>query len=175
MTLSRLGGSFACHFPDHSDIILPFPLLGMEGWNLHGRQVICHQARPLASQHPSPIVKSHSRYLGCRPMAASSLRVRSQMRDGCIWTKLCLSFWGICQKLVIFEKPIFRDFTGISPESVGVDSSAVNLLCDLGRIPSGPAVGWLFLLLPGRQTGQSMRPVKVSGVGHCTWLPAKCF
>lgn len=85
-------------------------------------------------------------------MAAGSLRVRGQMREGCAWTKLSLVFWGICQKLVISEKPIFRDFTGIGPNSVGVDSSVVNQLCDLGRVPSAPVVGSLFLLL------RSMRP-----------------
>lgn len=91
-------------------------------------------------------------------MAAGSLRVRGQMREGCAWTTLSLVFWGICQKLVISEKPIFRDFTGIGPKSVGVDSSAVNQLLDLGRVPSGPVVGSLFLLLTKQQAGQSMRP-----------------
>lgn len=118
-------------------------------------------------QHLSPIVKSHSRYLDCRLMVASSLRVSSQMRDGCVWTQHSLIFWGICQKLVIFEKPIFRDFMGISPKSVGVDSSAVNQLYDLGRVPSRPAVG-SFLLLTKPQADQSMRPAWLSDTGHWT-------
>lgn len=68
------------------------------------------------------------------------------MRDGCVWTRPYFIFWGICQKLVIFEKPIFMDFTGISPESVGVDGLAINQHCDLGRVPSGrPCCGSTLL------------------------------
>lgn len=81
-------------------------------------------------------------------MSASSPGVREQMRQ---WTHLDRSphlvLWEICQKPVIFEKPIFRYSTEIFPEFVGVDSSATNQLGDLGKVALEPVLELLLLLL----------------------------
>lgn len=58
----------------------------------------------------------------------------------------CFILWGICQKPVIFEKPVFRDFTEIIPEFVSVDSPATHQLDDLGKVTLEPALELLFLL-----------------------------
>ena len=58
-----------------------------------------------------------------------------------------LTLWEICQKPVIFEKPIFRDFTENFPDFVGVDSSVTNKLDDLGKVTLEPTLELLFLLL----------------------------